>query len=456
MDKKVVINMGFSNDFMWGVATAAYQIEGAYNEEGKGPGIWDVYSRLPQRIKYNENGDISCDHYHLYKEDITLMKEMGIKYYRFSISWPRIFPEGVHNINEKGLAFYSELVDTLLANDITPLVTLYHWNYPNALQRKGGWLNPESSEWFAEYVKVVVNRLSDRVKYWITFNEPQVFVGLGYKDGTHAPFCKLPTSELIQISHNILLAHGKAVRIIREYAKQPPIIGFAPTGPCTIPDSNSDEAIESAREKSFSLDEGSFIFSNTWWGDPIIFGHYPKEAYIHFGKDMPTIAEEEMKIISTPIDFYGANIYQSQNAFNTQPKQGAPTTALGWSITPEVLYWSSKFLYERYGLPILITENGMAGPDFIYSDGHIHDYYRINFLSQYLSALKRAAEDNVKVIGYMHWSFMDNFEWAEGYTPRFGLVYVEYETQRRIIKDSGYWYKKVIQSNGEILSDDIV
>ena len=448
--------MGFTSDFMWGVATAAYQIEGAYNEDGKGPGIWDVYSRLSRRIKYSENGDVSCNHYHLYKEDILLMKEMGIKYYRFSISWPRVFPEGITQINEKGLAFYSDLVDTLLANGITPLVTLFHWNYPNALQRKGGWLNPESSEWFAEYVKVIVDCLSDRVKYWITFNEPQVFVGLGYKDGTHAPFYQLPTSELIQMSHNILLAHGKAVRAIRQYAKQSPIIGFAPTGPCVIPDSNKYDEIEAAREKSFSLDEGNFIFSNSWWGDPIIFGRYPEEAYTHFKQHMPIITEEDMKIISTPIDFYGANIYQSQNVFNTQPKQGEPITALGWRITPDALYWSPKFLYERYGLPILITENGMAGTDFIYSDGRIYDSYRISFLSQYIGALKRAIEDSIKVIGYMHWSFIDNFEWAEGYTPRFGLVYVDYETQQRTIKDSGYWYKKVIESNGEIIPDYIV
>lgn len=443
--------MSFSKDFMWGVATAAYQIEGAYNEDGKGLGIWDTYSRLPNTIKNGENGDISCNHYHLYKNDIKLMKEMGIKNYRFSISWPRVFPDGIGKVNKQGLEFYSDLVDTLLENGITPLVTLYHWNLPNALQRKGGWLNPESSDWFADYTKVIVDHLSDRVTYWITINEPQVFVGLGYKDGVHAPFYKLPTSELTQMSHNILLAHGKAVRTIRQYAKKKAIIGFAPTGPCSIPHSRSTEDIEVARKCSFALDRDNFIFTNSWWGDPIVFGQYPEEAYKALGEDMPSINPGDMAIISEPIDFYGANIYQSQNAFSTPKYPGQPVTSLGWAITPEVLYWSPKFLYERYKLPILITENGMAGCDLVHLDGRVHDDYRIDFLTRYISALKQAAEDGIEVMGYMHWSFLDNFEWAEGYAPRFGLVYVDYLTQRRIIKNSGYWYKKVMGTNGESL-----
>lgn len=446
--------MGFSKDFLWGVATADYQIEGAYNEDGKGLGIWDVYTRLPNKVDNNEKGDIACDHYHRFKEDIKLMKELGIKNYRFAISWARILPNGIGKINEKGLKFYSDLVDELLSNGIEPLVTLYHWNFPNELHRKGGWLNRESSDWFAYYTKVVVDALSDRVRYWMTFNEPQVFLGLGYQRGVHAPFMNLPTSELTQMAHHILLAHGKSVQTIRIHAKKTPIIGFAPTAPCTMPLSDSKEHIEEARNASFDFNEDDFIFSNSYWADPIIFGKYPSKAFELLKENMPKIEDGDMEIISQPIDFYGANIYHSQEAYSPISSlydysyQGAPKTEMGWPITPDVLYWSCKFIYERYQLPILMTENGMAGPDFIYSDGKVHDPYRIDFLTKYISSLEQAATEGIPILGYMHWSFMDNFEWAKGYSMRFGLVYVDYRTQQRIIKDSGHWYKKVIESNG--------
>ena len=243
--------MGFSKDFMWGTATAAYQIEGAWNEDGRGPSVWDICGRDRNVVVYNETGDVTCDHYHRYKEDIALMKELGLKCYRFSISWSRVLPDGIGRVNEKGLQFYSDLVDELKANGIEPLVSLYHWDYPYALYQKGGWMNPESPEWFLEYAKVIVDALSDRVSCWITMNEPQCFIGCGHAIGSHAPFLKLGRKDLITMSHNVLLAHGKAVKYIREHAKIKAEISFAPIAPVYIPENDSREAVEAARKKTF-------------------------------------------------------------------------------------------------------------------------------------------------------------------------------------------------------------
>lgn len=448
--------MGFSKDFMWGAASAAYQVEGAWQEDGRTPSVWDVCGRGRNKVLYNENGDIACDHYHRYKEDVALMKEMGLKYYRFSISWNRVIPDGIGAVNEKGLQFYSDLVDELLANGIQPMVSIFHWDYPYALYQKGGWMNPESSEWFLEYTKVLVDALSDRVTCWLTINEPQCFIGCGYETGTHAPFLKVAPKDLITMTHNVLLAHGKAVKYIREHAKQKAEISFAPIAPVYIPRDNSPEAVEEARRKTFGMRTQGFTFGLAWWSDPIILGKYPDEAYELFGEDMPVYSEEDMKLISQPLDFYGMNVYYSDggSASDTYPEnmwQGREVTAMGWPVSPEVLYWSPKFIYERYGLPIMITENGMAGMDWIHLDGKVHDTYRIDYTRRYLRELRRAAEDGVPVKGYMHWSVMDNFEWSFGYSKRFGLIYVDYQTQERTIKDSGYWYKEVIRENGENL-----
>ncbi len=448
--------MGFCKDFMWGAASAAYQVEGAWQEDGKGLSVWDVCGRNQNIIMYDENGDVACDHYHRFKEDVAMMKEMGLKCYRFSISWTRIIPDGVGAVNEKGLQFYSDLVDELIANGIEPLVTLFHWDYPYALYQKGGWMNPESPDWFEAYTKVVVDALSDRVKYWITINEPQCFIGCGYEFGTHAPFLKTNRRDLIQMTHHTLLAHGRAVKYIREHAKKTPEISFAPIAPVYIPKDNSKEAIEEAKKKTFSMTEHGFTFGLTWWSDPVILGKYPDEAYEMFGDDMPVYNEEEMKLISQPLDFYGMNVYYSaaehtEKVYPENMWQGRGVTAMGWPLSPEVLYWSPKFIYERYGLPIMITENGMAGMDWIHLDGKVHDSYRIDYTHQYLLEYKRAAEEGIPLKGYIHWSVMDNFEWKLGYSKRFGLVYVDYQTQERILKDSAYWYKAVMESNGENL-----
>ncbi|MCM1494873.1 MAG: GH1 family beta-glucosidase [Bacteroides sp.] len=448
--------MGFNQDFMWGTATAAYQIEGAWNEDGRGLSVWDVCGRGRNVVEYNETGDVTCDHYHRYKEDVALMKELGLKCYRFSISWSRVMPEGIGRINEKGLQFYSDLVDELKANGIEPLVSLFHWDYPYALYQKGGWMNPESSEWFLEYTKVVVDALSDRVSCWLTINEPQCFIGCGHAFGTHAPFLKLGIKDLITMSHNVLLAHGKAVQYIRANAKTKPEISFAPIAPVYIPENDSEEAIEAARKKTFQMDREGFAFSLSWWSDPIILGKYPEEAYELFGEDMPVYSEADMKLISQPLDFYGMNVYYSAadritEGYPENMWQGRARTEMGWVVSPEVMYWSPKFIYERYGLPIMITENGMAGMDWVHMDGKVHDPQRIDFLHRYLLEFRRAAEEGIPLKGYMYWSLLDNFEWACGYDKRFGFIYVDYQTQKRMIKDSGYWFKEVIESNGEKL-----
>ncbi len=449
--------MSFAKDFIWGGASAAYQIEGAYNEDGKGLNIWDVYSRLPGKTKYTETGDVSCDHYHRYKEDVKLFKELGIKYYRFSINWTRVLPDGIGKVNEAGLKFYSDLVDELIANDIEPMITLYHWDYPHELYRKGAWLNSESPEWFEEYTKVVVDALSDRVKYWLTINEPQCVLGCGYWTGTHAPFQKYATKDLITMTHNILLSHGRAVRYIRQHAKQKCKISFVSTAPVRVPKDNSKEAIEIAKTKSMTMNSKLF-FSTNWWCDPVYLGKYPDEAYDIFGDDMIHPSKEDMELISQPLDFFTSNIYYSdsdriENEYPTNSYQGAPKTTMNWIITEEVMYWSTKFTYERYGLPILIGENGMANFDWVNVNGKVCDPNRIDYIVRYLRQLKQANDEGVPIIGYLYWSVMDNFEWALGYEQRFGLIYVDYRTLKRTIKESGYWYKKLIESNGELINE---
>lgn len=451
--------MKWKENFLWGTASAAYQVEGAYQEDGKGVNIWDAYCQEGGRTAHGENGNTACDHYHRFLEDVHMMREMGIKNYRFSISWTRVMPEGTGKINKKGLQFYSDLVDELLKNDIQPLVTLFHWDYPLALHQKGGWMNRESSDWFAEYTKVIVEALSDRVKYWITINEPQVFIGAGYCTGRFSPFEVHQPKDLARMSHNVLLSHGKAVQVIRKYAKQEPVIGFAYATPCYTPKDLSNEAIEEARKKSFGFDRNRFAFELAWWADPILLGDYPQEAYEKLGSDMPEIQPGDMAIISQPIDFYGVNIYESKATINPygyveNTYIGCPRTQIGWPVTPEALYWGPKFLYERYGKPVLISENGMASHDWVQLDGKVHDPQRIDFMKRYLRELYRCMEDGIDIMGYMYWSIMDNFEWADGYDMRFGLVHVDYQTQKRTIKDSGYFYRDVIATNGEIIFQD--
>ncbi|RGT72202.1 beta-glucosidase [Ruminococcus sp. AF18-22] len=449
--------MGFKRDFLWGASSAAYQIEGAWNEDGKGASMWDVLSEKPGIMAHGESGKIASDHYHHWKEDVALMKKIGLKSYRFSISWSRVLPQGVGTVNPAGIKFYSDLVDELIKVGIKPVVTLYHWDLPYALYEKGGWKNPMITEWFAEYVTAVVEALSDRVEYWITINEPQMFIGLGYLIGAHAPFEKHDPTELISISHNVLKAHGTAVRVIRKYAKLTPKIGMAPTGDVYLPEDWDAESVKKAKERSFDFDPYAFTMENSWWADPVFLGDYPKKAYEIYPEEMKIVTDEDRKLISEPLDFYGFNAYNGTVSFKIDDGyseygyQGSPKTSCGWDVTPEVLYWSPKFLYERYKTPLFVTENGMAGMDWVSLDGKVHDMQRMDYLHRYLLELRKAVDEGIPVIGYSCWSLLDNMEWNRGYDMRFGLIYVDYRTMKRTMKDSAYFYQKVIISNGEEL-----
>lgn len=450
--------MAFLKNFAWGAATSAYQIEGAAKVEGKGLHIWDVYTGEEGHIFENHNGDVACNHYYRYREDVKIMKEIGLKAYRFSIDWSRVLPEGRGGVNEKGIAFYNALIDELLENGIEPYITLYHWELPYEIYKRGGWMNPQIVEWFGEYVKLVAERFSDRVKYYFTLNEPQCFIGLGFLTGEHAPGLKSPLRDTFEMAHNALKAHGKAVQMLRQYGKQKLCIGYAPTCTMCYPETDKPEDIEAARQMLFSVqpDKSNWAWNVSWWSDPVIFGHYPKDGLEHYERYLPKITEEDLKLISEPIDVYGQNIYNGRcirMGENGKPEEvkryeGFPKTAIDWPVTPEAMYWGPKFLYERYKKPIYITENGLSCHDMVSADGKVHDPNRIDFLTGYLNCLSKAADD-IDLRGYFQWSLMDNFEWTKGYSERFGLVYVDYRTGERILKDSAYWYRDVICSNGE-------
>lgn len=450
--------MGFAKDFVWGAATSSYQIEGTGRDSGKGQNIWDVFTKEPGRVYEGHTGDIACDHYHRFREDVAYMKELGLKGYRFSIDWSRVLPEGTGKVNEKGIDFYNALIDELLEQGIEPYITLYHWELPYEIYKKGGWMNPEIVEWFGQYARLVAERFSDRVKYFFTLNEPQCFVGLGFLQGCHAPGVKAPLRDTFEMAHNALKAHGRAVQMLRAYGKQNVQIGYAPTSGMCYPEKETPKDIEAARKALFALpdDLSNWTWNVSWWSDPVILGKYPEEGMKKYEKYLPVITDEDMKLISQPIDFYGQNIYNGRcirMGTDGRPEEvrrpaGFPKTATNWPVTPEALYWGPKFLYERYRKPIYITENGMACHDTVSQDGKVHDPNRIDFLARYLKNLKRAAEE-IDIRGYFQWSLMDNFEWDKGYAERFGIIYVDFETQERIWKDSAYWYRDLIRRNGD-------
>ncbi|QQE10212.1 beta-glucosidase [Planctomycetota bacterium] len=449
--------MTFPNDFLWGAATSAYQIEGAWNADGKGESVWDDFCHTPGNVKNNHTGDVACDHYHRYQEDVDHMQYIGLKGYRFSLNWTRILPNGIGHINQAGLDFYSRLIDSLLSADIDPCVTLFHWEYPRALQQLGGWLNPDSSKWFAEYTTIVVDHLSDRVEKWMTLNEPQCFIGRAHFQGLDAPGLKLPMRDALLVCHNSLLAHGRAAKVIRDNAKKSPLIGWAPVGVNRIPAIEDEAHINAARTLMMKavINTNDPFWTNTWFSDPAILGQYPKDGLNHYKQQMDWYDPDDMKIICQPLDFYGANIYSGSlvtideqgQPLVQPPSINKPVTMSSWAVEPRAMKWGVKFLYERYKLPIYITENGLSNPDWVQSDGKVHDPQRIDFLRQYLLALEEAIDEGVDVRGYFQWSLLDNFEWINGYSHRFGLIYVNYETQRRILKESAHWYRQVIQQN---------
>ena len=461
MAKKIVKKSAgeFPRDFLWGAATASYQIEGAWNEDGKGESIWDRFSHTPGKVQDGDTGDVACDHYHRYPEDVGLMRDIGLKAYRFSIAWPRIFPEGKGKINQKGLDFYKKLTDALRENGIEPFATLFHWDYPYELFKAGGWLNPDSPKWFADYAFTAAEALSGNIQNWMTLNEPQCFIDLGHRIGIHAPGIKLELKSVLLAAHHTLLAHGRAVQALRSASKKPCRIGFAPAVDMRIPASEKTEDIEAARKAFFSA-ERKDLFANSWWSDPVFLGKYPEDGLKFLGDDAPDFTAEDMKIISEPLDFCGVNIYfgsyvRAGNDGNPETVpfyEGYPRTAQDdWPVTPEALYWGPRFLYERYGKPVIITENGHQNLDVISLDGKVHDPQRIDYLNRFLLQLDKAIGDGIPVEGYFAWTIIDNFEWAFGYKVRVGLVYVDYPSQKRIPKDSADWYLQVIKTNGKHL-----
>lgn len=451
--------MAFPKDFLWGTATASYQIEGGVREGGKGPSIWDDFTAQPGRVLDGSDGSVACDHYHRFREDVALMAEMGIRNYRFSISWPRVLPEGVGRVNEEGLQFYSDLVDCLLAHGIRPFCTLYHWDLPRALHEKGAWLNAEMPDWFEEYTRVVARRLGDRVKDFFTINEPQCVIGLGYGNGEHAPGVRYPVRDQVRMIHQLLRCHGRAVKALRE--EVPGVrVGYAPCSNPGIPLTDSEADVNAARQAYMSVppDERGLCWNVTWFSDPVILGRYPEDGLRTFGQYLPEGWEKDMAEICQPMDYYAQNIYQGMvwragenGPEHVEKPQGYPRTAIGWPITPEALYWGPRFLHERYGLPIIISENGMSCHDAVSLDGEVHDPNRIDYMRRYLTCLSRACRDGVPVAGYFYWSFLDNFEWAYGYTERFGLTYVDYQSQKRTPKDSCRWYRDMMAENGASL-----
>lgn len=449
----------FPAGFAWGVASSSYQIEGASSAAQRGASIWDVFCRTPGAVHGDHTGDVACDHVNRYREDVQLMCRMGLRAYRFSISWPRVMPGGVGSVNTPGLEFYDRLVDDLLAGGIEPWITLYHWDLPHALYLRGGWLNREIADWFAAYAAAVVRRLGDRVTHWMTLNEPQIFIGLGLGAGTHAPGVKLPIREQLLAAHHALLAHGRGVQAIRASATKPCAVGWAPAVRVEYPAGEQPRDVEAARRMTLGVLKKD-MWNTAWFAEPIYFGRYPEDGLALFGDDAPMPAAGDLELIRQPIDFLGVNIYSGTPVL-ADPKGesavvphaiGCGRNSLNWPIAPPALRWGPRFLWERYRSPIVVTENGLANLDWVDLDGRVRDPQRIDFTRRYLLELERAIGDGVDVRGYFHWSVMDNFEWAEGYKDRFGLVYVDFTTQQRTLKDSAHWYRAVILSNGEALS----
>ena len=452
-DPSVVAASGrtFPRGFLWGTATASYQVEGAVTEDGRGPSIWDTFSHTPGKTVNGATGDVADDHYHRYKQDVQLMKALGVKVYRFSIAWPRVFPQGTGSPNPKGLDFYNRLVDELLANGITPFATLYHWDLPQALQDNGGgWESRNTSEAFGRYAGYVAQHLSDRVKHFFTTNEFGAFVELGYAIGIHAPGLKLPPARFNQTRHNAVLGHGLAVQAIRANAKPGTKVGLAENMTICVPVIEDEANIRAAERATREM--------NAPYMTVIQEGKYTDAYLERTGADAPKFTAADLKVISSPLDFTGINIYTptwvradaSPSGFTPVPNPASyPHMASSWlTIGPEALYWGPRNVAKLWKVKeIYITENGCSSSDVPAADGIVYDTDRVMYLRNYLSQLQRATADAVPVKGYFLWSLMDNFEWADGYTNRFGLHYVDYTTQTRTPKLSARFYRETIRRN---------
>jgi beta-glucosidase len=446
----------FPKEFVWGTATSSYQIEGAWNEDGKGESIWDRFTHTPGKIQDGSNADTACDHYHRWREDIALMKDLGLQAYRFSIAWPRVLPEGRGRVNQAGLDFYNRLVDALLEAGITPFVTLYHWDLPQTLQDAGGWPARATAEAFVEYADVVSRALGDRVKHWITHNEPWCVSLLSHQIGEHAPgWHDWPAA--LAAGHHVLLSHGWAVPVLRRnvaHAEVGITLNFTPATPA----SNSPEDLAATRHF-----DGYF---NRWFAEPLYRGAYPADmvaAYTAAGHLPPTgpafVQDGDFAAITMPTDFLGVNYYSRAVISAAMLAAEAPPEALpgptdvertdmGWEVYPQGLYDLLTRLHHDYRpARLYITENGASYSDGPDGDGRVHDERRRRYLRDHFAACRRAIDAGVPLAGFFVWSLMDNFEWAKGYTQRFGIVWVDYATQQRMPKDSALWYRQVIADN---------
>jgi len=451
----IASNQQFPKGFLWGSATASYQVEGAVKEDGRGPSIWDTFSHTPGKVNSDSNGDVADDHYHRYKQDVQLMKALGVKSYRFSIAWPRVVPGGTGSPNPKGLDFYNRLVDELLANGIRPFATLYHWDLPQPLQDNGGgWESRDTAKAFADYASHVSTGLSDRVKDFFTMNEFWVFINLGYNFGSHAPGLRLPAARVNQAFHHAVLGHGLAVQALRAHAKGSIRVGIADSTSIGVPVIETPAHIAAAERATRE--------SNAQAMTVIREGKYTDKFLRDAGADAPKYTAEELKIISTPLDFIGLNTYtgyfvaadpgKPDSYMTVNNPKSYPHMASSWlNVCPEALYWGSRHVTKLWGSkPIYITENGCSSSDIPEKDGRVYDTDRVMYLRNYLGQLRRAAVEGLPVAGYFLWSLMDNFEWADGYTNRFGLHYVDYATQTRTPKLSADYYREVIKQNSVV------
>jgi beta-glucosidase len=434
--------------FVWGVATAAYQIEGAVGVDGRKPSIWDTFCRVPGAIDNTDNGDVACDHYHRWPEDLQLMRRLGIDAYRFSVAWPRIVPDGVGTPNAAGLAFYDRLVDALLAAGIAPVVTLYHWDLPQALQDRGGWPSRTTAEAFADYAAVVARALGDRVAQWNTVNEPLCVAWIGHLEGRMAPG-ERDLRRAVDASHHVLLGHGLATEAIRANASRPGAVGIVCNLSPIEPASDRPEDVAAAVRA-----DGH---TNRWWLDPVFGRGYPADMVEAYGI-APSVRDGDLALIATPTDYLGVNYYFRQVVVDDPdgpapyarqiPVPDATETAMGWEVFPDGLEQTLVSVSEKYRpRRIVVTESGSAWRDEVGASGRVDDSERVEYQERHLEACVRAAARGVPVTGYFVWSLLDNFEWSYGYDKRFGLVHVDYDTQRRTIKESGYRYAGVIEAH---------
>lgn len=441
----------FPASFLWGCATAAYQVEGAVKEDGRGPSVWDTFSHTPGRVENGDTGDVATDSYHRYKEDIQLLKWLGAKAYRFSVAWPRVFPQGAGQPNEKGMAYYDRLVDELLAQGIEPWATLYHWDLPQALEDSlGGWESRDTAKRFADYAAYVTRRLSDRVTNFFTTNEVVCFIDLSYGRGAHAPGKKLPPGRLNQARHHGLLAHGLGLAAVRANARKPVKVGVAENPSLCTPILDTPEHIAAARKAMREL--------NAPYLTVMLEGRYADSFLARAGKDAPRFTAEDMKLIGGRLDFVGLNCYtpvyikasgRPEGFERVENAASHPRMNVDWLyLDPRILYWTPRFVHELWKPKALyITENGCPSADKTAADGKIYDTDRVLYLRHHLSQVQRAIADGVPLRGYFCWSLLDNFEWAYGYSKRFGLFHVDFQTQKRTAKLSAEFYRDAIQRN---------